>query len=470
MRTVFSAGVIVVSECTAERGEESAAHPEEPLIRDSSVAAAPVWLPWSEELFPRAAELGRPVLLYFSVPGWDEMRLRQRPSLQSIVQQKYVATRVNPLYRPDVAARFSTAGWPAFVLLLPDGRPFAAAVDIPHDNLELYLLRQARNFAEKRGVIESKLKPVVAPKQAQLVSAEQVFHILAARFDSAHGGFGADGPKYLNPRVLRFLARYGTDEAAAMVQPTLEAMLGSAMHGADGGIFSFSYTRDWRTPGAEQDLADQAVLLGVMLADQPGPNPRAVAAEQLFEEIAAAFFDRERGVFHGRRMRDENGIWSVDPAIYTGRNAVAIRACVLASRQLADDRAWDMAQKAAKYLLQNNLGDDGLFYHHSGVPEGSELVLKEDQALAALAMLDLDGLDPEALWMDRAWRISVELKEGNARWSPGAVSPTAVELLWRLDERHAARSLMRQVTDWNRSLDATADYGRALLTVGLKHE
>ena len=274
------------------------------------------------------------------------MLLHQRPSLQSIVQQKYVATRVNPLYRPDVAARFSTAGWPAFVLLLPDGRPFAAAVDIPHDNLELYLLRQARNFAEKRGVIESKLKPALAQIQAKPASADQVFRLLAAGFDSAHGGFGAPGPKHLNARVLRFLARYGTADAATMVHRTLEATFGSAMHDADGGIFSFSYTRDWRTPGPEQDLDDHAALLGVMLAVQPDPSPFVVAPEQLLDEIAAAFFDRERGVFHGRRMQDKNGIWSVDPAIYTGRNAVAIRACLMASRQLSDDRAWEMAQKA----------------------------------------------------------------------------------------------------------------------------
>ena len=453
--------------------EESAVSPEEPFVGDSNFTAAPVpiWLPWSDALFSRAAELGRPVLVYFSIPGWDEVRLHRRPSLQSIVQQKYVATRVNPLYRPDVAARFSTAGWPAFVLLLPDGRPFSAAVDIPHDNLELYLLRQAQNFATKRGVIESKLKPAPAPMPPPPVSADKVFRVLAAGFDSAHGGFGAAGPKYLNARVLRFLTGYGTEDSAEMVEYTLETTLGSAMHDADGGIFSFSYTHDWRTPGPEQDLADQAALLGVMLVGQPSPNPFAAAAEQLFDEMAAAFFDRERGVFYGRRIRDETGHWSVDPAIYTGRNAMAVRACLMASRQLADDRGRDMARKAAEYLVHNNLGDDGLFYHHSGVLEGAELVLPEDQALAALAMLDLGALEPEAPWVDRAWRIAVVLKERTGRLTaPAAVSSAAVELLWRLDERHAARSLMRKVTDWNRSLDATADYGQALLTIGLKHE
>ena len=301
-------------------------------------------------------------------------------------------------------------------------------------------------------------------------SAEQVLQLLGAGFDSAHGGFGATAPRYLNATVLRFLAGYGDDDATAMVKATLETMLGSAMHDAGGCIFSFSYTRDWRTPGAEQDLADQALLIEVMLAGQPESGPLAAAAKQLLEEMAAAFFDRERGVFYGRRRRDENGIWSVDPAIYTGRNAVAVRACLRASAQLPDEGARDMARQAMEYLLQNNLGDNGLFYHHSGVPEGADLVLAEDQALAGLAMLDLGALDPEALWVDRAWRLGVAFKQGGRRRPAGAVPAAAVELLWHLGERHAARALVRQVAGSNRSLDATADYGRALLTVGLRRQ
>ena len=373
--------------------EESAVSPEEPFVGDSNFTAAPapIWLPWSEALFSRAAELGRPVLVYFSIPGWDAVRLHRRPSLQSIVQQKYVATRVNPLYRPDVAARFSTAGWPAFVLLLSDGRPFSAAVDIPTTIWSCIYCAKPRT-SPRSGASSNPNLSRVQPRCRRLrLPPTRCFRVLARGFDSAHGGFGAAGPKYLNARVLRFLTGYGTEDAAAMVEHTLETTLGSAMHHADGGIFSFSYTHDWRTPGPEQDLADQAALLGVMLVGQPSPNPFAAAAEQLFDEMAAAFFDRERGVFYGRRIRDEYGHWSVDPAIYTGRNAMAVRACLMASRQLADDRGRDMARKATEYLLHNNLGDDGLFYHHSGVLEGAELVLAEDQALAALAMLDLGG-------------------------------------------------------------------------------
>jgi uncharacterized protein YyaL (SSP411 family) len=424
------------------------------------------WLPWSEGLFQRAADLGRPLLVYFAIPGWNEVLLHQRPSLQSIVQQKYVATRVNPFYRPDVAARFSTDGWPAFVLILPDGRPFAAAVDIPHDNLELYLLRQAKNFAQKRSVIESKLRPPAAREPKPPLTANEVFLDTAERFDLAHGGFGDTGPKYLNAPVLRFLTSYGSQEAVEMVQRTLDATLGSAMHSRDGGFFSFSYSPDWRTPGPEQDLADQAVLLSTLL-DQSQPTSNLPV--QLFEEMAAAFFDSKRGVFHGRRMRDEDGGWSVDPAIYTGRNVAAIRACLAVFGRLADERAWEMARRAMRYLLENNMTDGGWFYHHSGIPEGAQLVLADDQALAALAMLDLALLDPDAPWMDRAWRIAEGLKRQDATLvTDGAVTPATVELLWRLGERQAARTLMRQQDRWYHSLDATADFGRALLTIQLR--
>ena len=119
-----------------------------------------VWLPWSERLLAQAAELDRPLLIYFTSPGWKEIQLNDRQSLRLVLQENYVATRVNPFYRPDVVHRFSTSGWPAAVLALPDGRPYAAAVDIPEDNLKLYLLRQARNYAEQRQIIEGKLRSI----------------------------------------------------------------------------------------------------------------------------------------------------------------------------------------------------------------------------------------------------------------------------------------------------------------------
>ena len=428
-----------------------------------AIPGTDVWLPWSEGLLDRATELDRPLLIYFTTPGWKEIQLNDRESLQSVLQENYVATKVNPFYRPDVVRRFSTSGWPAAVLALPDGRPYATAVDIPDENLKLYLLRQARNYAEKRQMIEAKLRsvPTISSGSNVTWTAHDVFETMTMEFDSLYGGFGTTSPKYLNAQVMLFLANYSGDRnASAMMHRSLEAILASPMNDSSkGGVYAFSYTPDWRAPGPEQDLSDQAALLRTLLV-----LGKEHAAHQILETMQSGFFDDDMGVFYGRRVWQDQGEWFVDPAIYTARNAAAIRACVAAFNQLGDENAMQMARRAMNYLLLHHETGDKKFYHHSNVDEGADLVVLADQPKVGLALFDLSEVDPTVPWRDRAWDIAEQLK---GEWElTTTTTTTTAELLWRLGEHQAAATMLEQNADGQPSLDVCARHGIALVTMG----
>jgi uncharacterized protein YyaL (SSP411 family) len=305
----------------------------------------------------------------------------------------------------------------------------------------------------------------LAPAPPPPRTASQQYRLFATLFEPQYGSFGTAGPSYLNADVLLFLATYeAVAEGAGQIGAlALRSILAAPMHSAaEGGIYSFSYTPDWRTPGPEQDLADQASVLRALL--RSGAAGGRFEARRLLEELTAGFFDPDRGIFHGRRTWRDEGGWQIDPAIYTARCAKAIRACVAAFRHLKNAAALEMAQRSMGFLLAHSVDDSGRFLHHTGVREGGDLVLQEDQAQVALAMLDLVELDPDTPWLDRAWQIAVGLKSRSWRRQgevPMSTAPVA-ELMLRLGERQHARSLLARKAG-PRSHNAAAAYGLALL-------
>src|SRR5438552_18950141 len=103
-----------------------------------SAANQPVeWYPWGEEAFVRARAEDRPILLDIGAVWchWCHVIDREsyeNPEIAKIINEHFVAVKVDRDERPDVDSRYQSAvsaisgqgGWPLTGFLLSDGKPF----------------------------------------------------------------------------------------------------------------------------------------------------------------------------------------------------------------------------------------------------------------------------------------------------------------------------------------------------------
>ena len=123
---------------------------ENRLARESSTylkgaAHQPVeWYPWGEDAFRRAKELDRPILLDIGATWchWCHVIDRESyedPELASVINENFVAIKVDRDERPDIDARYQQAvgaiagqgGWPLTAFLTPDGKVFYGGTYFP---------------------------------------------------------------------------------------------------------------------------------------------------------------------------------------------------------------------------------------------------------------------------------------------------------------------------------------------------
>src|SRR5262252_5108121 len=105
------------------------------------------WHEWGPEAFETAKRENKPILLDIGAVWchWCHVMDRESyedPEMAGIINQHYVAVKVDRDERPDVDARFQAAiaaiggqgGWPRTGLAPPDGRPFFGGKYFPRDD------------------------------------------------------------------------------------------------------------------------------------------------------------------------------------------------------------------------------------------------------------------------------------------------------------------------------------------------
>ena len=407
--------ILLVVSCAVPPAEKAPASPEG--APGSAVASlrAPVgerpaegesieWQAWGAAAFAQANRQDRLVLIHVSAPwAGRDLFAHTEAALRALIEQRYVPVRVDPLRRPDIARRYTPAGWPAVAVALPDGRLVAAATDIPSPNIRQYLLSLANHYRDRRAVLVDRVtasRPphtaAARPRQDASLTAAALFADILEEYDDSHGGFGA-GPKFPEVNVLHFLldyhARHRDERALSMALRGLDILTTVPMWEEErGGVLSYSFTPDWTSPIMEKDAADQAGLLQALVSarEESGGRYRDSAAAMVVY-IRAELFDSERGVFHGRQVRfphsGEGSGWWTDPTVYTDRNALLIQACLRASTVVGPGSgAADMALAAATYMLERCVQPDGIVYHCITADGPRAPGLLDDQVLASQAL------------------------------------------------------------------------------------
>ena len=291
------------------------------------------WWPWGAAALDRARTEAKPILLSVGYAACHWCHVMERESFEdaataALMNEHFVSIKVDREERPDIDAVYMEAvqtmtgrgGWPMTVFLTPAGVPFYGGTYFPPDDrygmpsfkrlltaiAELW--DQRRSEAEDQGQsllahIGGAAEFVPSTDPVSDVILRESFRVLRQSFDDEWGGFG-DAPKFPQPMVIDLLLRLaarGREEAATMVDRTLDAMASGGMFDQLGGGFArYSVDRTWTVPHFEKMLYDNAQLLRTYARGwQFGGNER-------HREVAEATAE-----WMLREMRDPSGgFWS----------------------------------------------------------------------------------------------------------------------------------------------------------------
>ncbi len=359
------------------------------------------WEAWGEAAFARAQAEDKPILLDIGAVWchWCHVMDRESyedPAIAALINEHFVAIKVDRDERPDVDARYQAAvsaisgqgGWPLTAFLTPDGRPYFGGTYIPRDErygrpgMGRVLPAMAQVWRERRDeALETAGSVMAAIEHNESFSGsgsglsldlvERIAGSILAQFDPRNGGFGSQ-PKFPHPAALDLLLEVavnrGNERAREAFTTTLEKMAhGGVYDQLAGGFHRYSVDERWVVPHFEKMLYDNTELLrNYAHGYQSFAREDFLAvAREIVAWLDETMADRERGGFYASQDADvgldDDGdyfTWTLDEA-----------RAVLGGEEL---------EFAAKYWDIGELGD----MHHNPAKN----VLHVNRTLAEIAM------------------------------------------------------------------------------------
>ena len=315
------------------------------------------WHEWGEDAFAAAQRENKPILLDIGAVWCHWCHVMDRESYENeeiaeIVNQHFIAVKVDRDERPDVDSRYQAAissmtgqgGWPLTGFLTPDGKPFYGGTYFPPDDhwgrpgFKRVLLAIAQAYKEKHGEVLEQADTVLRAVGHSEVFAGRSGKVTAAivnsmvesakqMFDPQHGGFG-NAPKFPHPSTLDLVthvyARSGDPELRTVVAATLEGMArGGVYDQLGGGFHRYSVDERWVVPHFEKMSYDNSELLKnyVHGYQATGNSFFAAVARDIIRWMDEWLSDREHGGFYASQdadySLDDDGdyfTWSLEEA------------------------------------------------------------------------------------------------------------------------------------------------------------
>ena len=251
------------------------------------------WYPWGPEAFAVAKRENKPIFLSigYSTCHWCHVMERESfesPRIASILNQNFIAIKVDRERRPDVDKTYMQAvtmiagngGWPMSSFLTAEGKPFYGGTYFPPEVFGNLLLRvsdiwknqQPRLFEQAQQISDALQQLNNHQASAGQLSNNTVKYATSraiATHDSLQGGFG-QAPKFPQEPLLFLLLseseRNADREALNTIETTLDAMSQGGIYDQIGGGFHrYSTDNAWLVPHFEKMLYNQAHLARVYL-------------------------------------------------------------------------------------------------------------------------------------------------------------------------------------------------------------
>jgi uncharacterized protein YyaL (SSP411 family) len=463
------------------------------------------WHEFGEEAFAAARAADKPMLLDIGAVWchWCHVMDRESyddPEVAAIVNEHYIAVKVDRDERPDIDSRYQIAvasltgqgGWPLTAFLTPDGKPFYGGTYFPpadaygRPSFKRVLLSIAQAYREKHSdvleqakLVESAIKRAESfPGGTGKVSATVIDAILeSARhmFDGVNGGFGS-APKFPHPAALdlvmdQYVRLDGTEprhhtrtdtsthsdheDLRIIFTHTLEKMArGGVYDQLAGGFHRYSVDERWIVPHFEKMSYDNSELLKnyVHACQATGGEFFAVVARDMIRWMDEWLSDRSKGGFYASQdadlSMDDDGdyfTWTLEEA----KAALSPDEFAVAAHYYDIREVGDMHHNRAKNVLRVSESRAPEGEPHSSLAEiARRKNIPQEQAVTLLAAAQ------KKMYAARLQRPTPYVdKTVYTGWNAMCISAylEAAKVLDLADARHfALRSLDRLLSEgWN---------------------
>src|ERR1019366_1618712 len=312
------------------------------------------WMEWGEAAFDRAASEDKPILLDIGAVWchWCHVMDRESyedPATAEIINEHFVAVKVDRDERPDVDTRYQAAvsaisgqgGWPLTAFLTPEGKPYFGGTYFPPEDrhgrpsFQRVLLTMAEAFENRRTEVDESAGSVMDAIEhnesfsgrAGSPGPELVEKMVLAALKSVdlrHGGFGGQ-PKFPHSSALDLLIDVASRAATTTVKlngqgaltvpeaakravlTTLDKMAkGGIYDHLAGGFHRYSVDEHWIVPHFEKMAYDNSELLKnyVHAYQQFGEAEFARVARDIMRWMDEWLSDRELGGFYASQDAD----------------------------------------------------------------------------------------------------------------------------------------------------------------------
>src|SRR6476661_7579981 len=311
------------------------------------------WHEWSEEAFALAKRENKPILLDIGAVWchWCHVMDRESyedPEIAQIVNERFVAVKVDRDERPDIDSRYQVAiqaisgqgGWPLTAFLTSEGKPFYGGTYFPPDDhygrpsFKRVLLAISDAHANKNSDVSEQAKMVGKAGEFSPKVIEEIIEAALRMFDETNGGFGT-APKFPHPSMIDLLIDqysragvegrpYTAEQLKHVFATTLEKMArGGVYDQLAGGFHRYSVDERWIVPHFEKMSYDNSELLKnyVHAHHATGSEFFKTVARDIIRWTDEWLSDRQHGGFYASQdadiSLDDDGdyfTWTVDEA------------------------------------------------------------------------------------------------------------------------------------------------------------
>ena len=359
------------------------------LVASPSLAAdGPKWSEWSDDLFDRAARTalrhprsrGGVVPL---VPRHGEDDLRQSRG-QGIAGAKYLPVRVDQDANPICRAAMATGA----------GRPYRVRPRRHRDRQDQGYIEPERMQALLKAIIEDPSPGPsvgeafeVKPSTSAFLDKEQRAALtknVDESYEEKLGGWG-ENQKYIDADSMDLAitrAEAGDAMAIKRARQTLDAAI-ALIDPVWGGVYQYSEGGSWTRAHFEKIMSFQAQYLRqYSQAYALWKDPKYLAAARDIERYLAAFLTSPDGAFYVSQDADLDhdtdghkyyalsdgerrklGMPRIDRNLYARENGWAISGLAAYYNVTNDPKVLAIAERAAKWVIDNRALPDGGFRH-----------------------------------------------------------------------------------------------------------
>ncbi|HEV8391123.1 MAG TPA: DUF255 domain-containing protein [Dongiaceae bacterium] len=378
------------------------------------------WQPWSEQVFAEAARAGKLVILDMEAVWchWchvmDETTY-QDPAVVTVMNEHFIAVKVDQDGNPALSQRYEDWGWPATVMFDGKGRE----LDKERGYVEPAAMAQVlQALVDKPEPIPE--MPASKPATLALLSAQQKQVLgdrLEAAYDSEHGGWG-NRHKFLQADALDYLLMKVASGDATATERVRQTM-GNARAIIDpvwGGIFQYSDDGTWNSPHYEKIMSSQANAVRLyatayaLLGDQEFRAAAEQVAGYMLTHLKApegSFYPSQDAdlspEMKGKQFyalndqeRRKLGEPRIDRNLYAREAGWAISALVALHEATGEQRWLDAALDAARWAIAQRWSPEG-GWRHDNEDRGGPFMTTN--LAMANATLDLYRVTADRMWL-----------------------------------------------------------------------